>query len=106
MVRELRAVRFSKSFWLGGMLLCGILLLWLLFFQMPRAVPQQTKQPLPVFRPVAGFTLTNQNGRAVSPADLRGKVWLADVIFTTCPGPCRQMTREMKDLQDALPAGQ
>jgi protein SCO1/2 len=41
----------------------------------------------------------------VTLADLRGKVWLADIIFTTCPGPCRQMTREMKDIQDALPPG-
>jgi protein SCO1/2 len=57
-------------------------------------------------RQVGDFTLTNQNGRAVTLADLRGKVWLADIIFTTCPGPCRQMTREMKDIQDALPPGQ
>jgi cytochrome oxidase Cu insertion factor (SCO1/SenC/PrrC family) len=60
-------------------------------------------QPLPVYGQIAGFALTNQNGRAVSLADLRGQVWVADIIFTRCAGPCPRMTRQMKELQDALP---
>jgi protein SCO1/2 len=89
------------------MLFGGILLSWLLFMQLQHAAQRQNtqKQKLPVMRQVADFTLTNQNGQVVTLADLRGKVWLADIIFTTCPGPCRQMTREMKDILDALPAG-
>ncbi len=64
-------------------------------------------QPLPVYGQVADFTLTNQAGSAVSLADLRGRVWIADVIFTRCPGPCLKMTRQMKELQDAItPGGQ
>ena len=62
-------------------------------------------RPLPVIGPIGDFTLTNQNGGAVSLADLRGKVWVADIIFTRCPGPCLRMTRQMKELQDALPPG-
>jgi len=61
-------------------------------------------QPLPVYGQVADFTLTNQNGSVVSLADLRGRVWIADIIFTRCPGPCLKMTRQMKELQDALPS--
>lgn len=60
---------------------------------------------LPVIGPVADFTLTNQNGRVITLRDLRGYVWVADIIFTRCPGPCRKMTRQMKELQNALPAG-
>ena len=59
-------------------------------------------QPLPVYGQIADFTLTNQNGTAVSLADLRGRVWVADIIFTRCAGPCPKMTRQMKELQDAL----
>jgi protein SCO1/2 len=59
-------------------------------------------QPLPVYGQVADFTLTNQNGRPISLADLRGHVWVADIIFTRCPGPCLKMTRQMKELQQAL----
>ena len=60
---------------------------------------------LPVIGPIADFSLTNQDGRAVSLADLRGRVWVADIIFTRCPGPCLKMTKQMKALQDALPSG-
>jgi protein SCO1 len=63
------------------------------------------REPLPVLASVADFSLTNQNSAAVSLADLRGKVWIADIIFTRCPGPCLRMTRQMKELQDALPSG-
>jgi protein SCO1 len=60
-------------------------------------------QPLPVYGQIADFTLTNQNAQVVSLADLRGKVWVADIIFTRCAGPCPTMTRHMKELQQALP---
>ncbi len=61
-------------------------------------------QSLPVLSTVAAFALTNEQGRIVSLEDLRGHVWVADLIFTRCPGPCTKMTREMGALHDALPA--
>jgi cytochrome oxidase Cu insertion factor (SCO1/SenC/PrrC family) len=61
------------------------------------------REELPVYGPIGDFSLTNQNGAAVSLADLRGHVWVGDIIFTRCAGPCLRMTRQMKDLQDALP---
>jgi cytochrome oxidase Cu insertion factor (SCO1/SenC/PrrC family) len=60
--------------------------------------------PLPVLGQVSDFTLTNQLGRAVSLADLRGHVWVADIIFTRCAGPCLKMSKQMKELQESLPA--
>src|SRR2546428_2879809 len=60
---------------------------------------------LPVIGAVADFALTNQTGRVVTLADLGGRVWVADIIFTRCPGACAKMTREMSELQVALPAG-
>jgi len=61
--------------------------------------------PLPVYGPVSDFMLTNQMDQAVSLHDLAGHVWVADVIFTRCPGPCLKMSRQMMELQQALPAG-
>jgi protein SCO1 len=55
---------------------------------------------LPVISNVGNFTLTNQHGKAVSAADLRGHVWIANIIFTRCAGPCPVMTKTMKKLQD------
>lgn len=57
----------------------------------------------PVFGQVADFSLTNQNAEVVSLAALRGHVWVADIIFTRCAGPCPRMTGQMKELQIALP---
>lgn len=58
---------------------------------------------LPVIAQVADFTLTNQLDRPVRLADLRGQVWVADIIFSRCPGPCATMTKRMAELQTALP---
>ena len=60
-------------------------------------------KPLPVLGQINNFTLTNQLGRAVTLPDLRGHVWVADIIFTRCAGPCLKMSRQMKELQQSLP---
>ena len=57
---------------------------------------------MPIYSKVADFTLTNQINKVVTMEDLRGKIWIADIIFTRCAGPCPQMTRNMRALQDAL----
>ncbi|MDE0299547.1 MAG: SCO family protein [Candidatus Poribacteria bacterium] len=50
------------------------------------------------------FSLTDQNGGALSLADLEGKVWVADFIFTSCPTICPPMTDELRRLQDEFAA--
>ena len=61
------------------------------------------KSKLPVYTVLRDFALTNQNNSVVTLDDLRGKVWVADIIFTRCPGPCRRMTKDMSRLQDLWP---
>jgi protein SCO1 len=61
--------------------------------------------PLPVIGQISDFTLTNQNNEPVSLASLHGRVWVADIIFTRCPGPCPTMTHHLAELQNILPAG-
>jgi cytochrome oxidase Cu insertion factor (SCO1/SenC/PrrC family) len=53
---------------------------------------------------VADFTLTNQDGQVTTLADLTNHVWVADIVFTRCAGPCPRLTAQMKSLQDKLPA--
>src|SRR5262249_32151643 len=94
--------RTDRLLWLGvALAISGLLLTWLLAVLKVRA---RQGRPLPVYGQIVDFTLTNQNSQGISLADLRGKVWVADVIFTRCAGPCLKMSRQMKDLQDALPA--
>ena len=52
--------------------------------------------------PLPDFTLTERAGRTIGLADLKGKVWVADFIYTTCPGPCPMLSTRMSDLQKAL----
>jgi len=51
---------------------------------------------------VPPFTLTERSGRTVTNHDLAGKIWIADFIYTTCPGPCPLITAGMAKLQDAV----
>jgi protein SCO1/2 len=50
------------------------------------------------------FRLVERSGRAVSLADLRGRPWVADFIFTQCGGVCPAMTARMARLRRDLPA--
>jgi len=51
---------------------------------------------------VPEFELTNQDGRAFGSTQLRGKIWIADFIYTTCPGPCPMISSRMSELQKPL----
>jgi protein SCO1/2/putative membrane protein len=48
------------------------------------------------------FALTDQQGRPFSSEALRGNVWIADFVFTSCAGPCPLMSQRMSELQTAL----
>lgn len=69
----------------------------------PAVLPMHTPDDLPIISRVADFSMTNQLGKAVRRSDMLGKVWVADVIFTRCPGPCAMMTTRMADLQASIP---
>ncbi len=87
-----------KTLWLGFFVVFALLALAIVL-----AVSQSVRQqnsPLPVLGQVADFTLTNQDGKITTLADLTNHVWVADIIFTRCAGPCPRMTLQMKSLQD------
>lgn len=67
----------------------------------------QAPVPLPMLGQIDGFQLTAQTGQPFDSSELRGHVWVADFIFTNCPGPCPLMSKHMGELQRAtadLPA--
>ena len=51
---------------------------------------------------VPRFQLTNQNGQPFGSAQLVGKIWIADFVYTTCPGPCPMISSRMSELQKPL----
>lgn len=78
--------------------LAGVLIAW------ERGTFRQQKEGPPVIREIGSLQVTNQAGTPVKLADLRGRPWAIDLIFTRCPGPCAQLTGVMKTVQERLPA--
>ena len=50
------------------------------------------------------FKLTERSGSEVSLAELRGKIWIADFIYTTCTDTCPLQTAAMAKLQKEFTA--
>jgi protein SCO1/2 len=48
------------------------------------------------------ITLVNQLGDTVSLDDINGSIIIANFIFTRCPSICPTLTKNMKELQDAM----
>jgi protein SCO1/2 len=54
---------------------------------------------LPVYGSVPEFHLVDSLGRDFTSSTLTGKVWVADFIYTHCPGPCPRMTSQMHGVE-------
>jgi len=51
---------------------------------------------------VSNVAFTNQFGKKVSFADLKGKIIVLDFFFTRCPSICPRLARAMKKLQNSF----
>jgi protein SCO1 len=93
--------RPPRTIWVGFLLFFTLFALafalWLL-----QAARNFGEEPLRVIGPVAPFHLTSQDSQNVSLADFTNRVWLADIIFTRCAGPCPRLTQQMRQVQDLL----
>ena len=58
---------------------------------------------LPSYSTVPDFTLTDETGAVFQSAEkLKNKIWIADFIYTTCPGPCPRMSSQMHQVQEMV----
>jgi len=62
-------------------------------------------EPPPVLGQVPDFALTNRDGRQIHRADLAGRPWIADFIFTRCAASCPMMSLRLARLNRDLPPG-
>jgi cytochrome oxidase Cu insertion factor (SCO1/SenC/PrrC family) len=74
------------------------LLLWLRQLQV-NTLRQRT---VSAYGRVPVFELINQDGQRFGSTQLLGKIWIADFIYTTCPGPCPMISSRMSELQKPL----
>jgi len=83
-------------------------------WDIPDTLPQQRNSQkvekdgtLPKFSSVPAFSLIERSGKAITQHDLKGKIWLADFIFTNCPDICPLMGSRLSGLQEkAFASGQ
>jgi protein SCO1/2 len=57
--------------------------------------------PLPEFGQIPPFELTAQTGQPFDSREIDGHIWVANFVFTTCPGPCPMMSHHMHGIQEA-----
>jgi protein SCO1/2 len=58
--------------------------------------------PPPVLAPIPPFQMLDQSGTPFGAAQLQGRPWVADFIYTECKDSCPQLTARMADLQKRL----
>ena len=82
-----------------GLALAGVALAFL--WRPPQPLPaESTVETLADYGPVPDFRLTERDGRTVTLADLRGKVWLANFIYTECTETCPLQSLQVQRLQE------
>jgi protein SCO1/2 len=71
-----------------------------LLFGVPlgRSLLRGAPTPPPTLGALPDFTLTDQTGHPFGTQDLRGKVWVANFIFTSCAGSCPLLSQKMAEL--------
>jgi protein SCO1/2 len=75
------------------------------FYNDPSFTPQWIEEgdtKLLGFHQIPAFSLENQLGETITEQNLNGKIVVADFFFTTCPGICPKMTRNMQLVQKAF----
>lgn len=94
--------RKSGFAWKLTLILIPLLTAAVLFWLRQLQVNALSNRPLPSYGIVPKFELTNQEAQSFGSQQLAGKIWIADFIFTTCPGPCPIISTRMSELQKPL----
>jgi protein SCO1/2 len=55
-----------------------------------------------IYPKMVEFNYLNQDSVKVSSEDMKGKIWVSDFFFTSCPTICPTMTTQMKRLNSEL----
>jgi len=88
--------------WKVTLILIPIVTAGLLFWLRQAQVQQLSNRTLSSHGTLPSFAFINQDGQPFGTAQLAGKIWIANFIFTTCPGPCPIITTRMGELQRPL----
>jgi protein SCO1/2 len=97
-----RAPSGSGVIWKATLILIPLITLGMLLWLRNVEVNALRQRVVSSYGTVPRFQLTNQNGQSFGSPQLAGKIWVADFIYTTCPGPCPMISSRMSELQKPL----
>ena len=97
-----RAPSGSGIIWKVTLILIPVVTLGLLLWLRNVEVAALRQRTVSSYGTVPSFQLTNQNGQPFGSAQLSRQIWIADFIYTTCPGPCPMISSRMSELQKPL----
>lgn len=63
------------------------------------AVARKLPDPPPTYMALPNFTLTSEKGLPFGSEQLKGKVWIASFMFTSCPTVCPKLMEKMAEVQ-------
>lgn len=67
-----------------------------------RSVYRTLPPELPVIAQVPDFTLTSENNQPFGSKDLKGRVYLANFVFSSCPTVCPKMLVDLEKIQNRV----
>jgi len=85
----------SKLFW-------TVFILFTFSYPIIRSVNRELPPPLPVLKKLPEFKLTNGFNKPYGSKELKGRAYIANFIFTTCPSSCLRLTKEMEKIQKRI----
>ncbi len=88
--------------WKATLILIPLVTAAVLLYLRQAQVERLSSRELPHIGIVPAFQLVDQNGESYGSQQLLGKIWIADFIYSTCPGPCPLISSRMGDLQKPL----
>jgi len=97
-----RSTSLGATVWKTVLLGLPLVVATVFFFVWRGQINQLANRPIRSYGTVPNFQLTNQNNQPFGSTQLAGKIWIADFIFTSCPGPCPMVSSRMSELQKPL----
>lgn len=85
----------SKWFWI-------LFILWGFSYPIYRSLNRTLPPDLPVIAQVPDFELISENGQRFGSKDLKGRVYLANFVFSRCPTVCPKMLSDLEVIQKRI----
>lgn len=93
-------MKLSRKSWLY--LAFFVLLAVGFYFTLSVLIPGYSEKKFPPINTIRPFSFVNQDGQRLTDSNMLGKVYAVEYFYTTCPGICPRMNKNMRKVYDEL----